>query len=38
MDRLFEQLERRQPGDTVTLGVWRQGSRRDVRTRLGSPE
>ena len=38
MDRLFEQLERRQPGDTVTLGVWRQGQRREVRARLGSPE
>jgi len=38
MDRLFEYLERRQPGDTVTLGVWRQGQRREMRVRLGAPD
>jgi S1-C subfamily serine protease len=38
MDRLFEVLERKQPGEVVALAVWRQGSRRDLRARLGAPD
>jgi S1-C subfamily serine protease len=38
MDRMFEVLERKQPGDAVTLSVWRQGQRREMRVRLGAPD
>jgi S1-C subfamily serine protease len=38
MDDLLSQLERRQPGDTVTLSVWRSGQSRRLSVVLGSSE
>jgi S1-C subfamily serine protease len=38
MERLLEALERRQPGETVSLTVWRRGSRLDLRVKLGAPD
>jgi S1-C subfamily serine protease len=35
---MLSQLERRQPGDTVTLTVWRAGKTRKVAVALGSSE
>lgn len=35
LDSLLDQFERRQPGDVVTLGVWRDGAAVDLRVRLG---
>jgi S1-C subfamily serine protease len=35
---LLGRLGNYKPGDTVTLRVWRDGSRRDVRVRLQAPE
>ena len=37
-DEMLSQLERRQPGDTVTLTVWRAGKARKVPVALGSSE
>ena len=37
-DDMLSQLERRQPGDTVTLTVWRAGKTRKVPVTLGSSE
>jgi S1-C subfamily serine protease len=38
MDELLTQLERRQPGDTVTLSVWRSGQTRKLSVVLASSE
>ncbi len=35
---LLGRLGNYKPGDTVTLGLWRDGARRDVRVRLQAPE
>ena len=38
LDDMLAQLERRQPGETVTLSVWRQGQIRRVPTTLAAGE
>ena len=38
LDDMLEQLERRQPGDTVTLTLWRAGETRKQALVLGKPE
>jgi S1-C subfamily serine protease len=38
LESMLEQLERHQPGDSVTLGVWRDGAHIDLRVRLGQSE
>jgi S1-C subfamily serine protease len=38
MDELLSQLERRQPGDSVTLSVWRSGQTRKLAVVLGTTE
>ncbi|MCM0608717.1 MAG: trypsin-like peptidase domain-containing protein [Ideonella sp. WA131b] len=38
LDDMLAALERRQPGDAVTLRVWREGRTRSVETRLASSD
>ncbi len=38
LDDVLNLLEQRQPGDAVTLGVWRAGQTRQVRATLGAGE
>jgi hypothetical protein len=38
LDNLLEALERRQPGDVVKLGLWREGATAEVATKLAKPE
>ena len=38
LDEMLAQLERRQPGDSVTLSVWRNGQTRKQRVVLASGE
>ena len=38
LDELLAQFERRNPGDTVTLTLWREGRTRKQATVLGKPE
>jgi S1-C subfamily serine protease len=38
LDDMLEQLERHQPGDTVTLTLWRSGQARKQPVVLGKPE
>ena len=38
LDNLLEALERRQPGDVVKLGLWREGAATEVPAKLGKPE
>jgi S1-C subfamily serine protease len=38
LDAMLAQLERRQPGDSVTLSVWRNGQTRKQSVVLGKSE
>ena len=38
LDDMLGQLERHQPGDTVTLTLWRNGQTRQQAVQLGKPD
>jgi S1-C subfamily serine protease len=38
LESMLDQFERRQPGDAVTLQLWRDGAHIELRVRLGQSE